>query len=243
MHRFLSLVSFHSPSSFLTMSAFPTLSSSTPMSDWFANITLLHSTVQQQAATIRMLQDRIVVLESRANIQYMESAANAVTSVAVVAKKARKPRKPKTESSAALTTESSVTKAAEGKKRGRKPADVNLSEFLREGEQVIARIPLGDRRFDEHAVTVRDGKLVTESDMTFDHPTTLVAALAHMLEDIGERSSECSKSLNGWLLCTVSRDGKRVPLEKLKPSTGVPDAIGDASEEVAEAADATLEVA
>lgn len=225
------------------MSSFPTLSSSTPMSDWFANMTLLYSTVQQQAVTIRMLQDRVVALESRANIQYVEPMANAmasaVTSVALVAKKARKPRQPKT--SAAPTTESSVAKAAEGKKRGRKPAEVNFSEFLREGEQVIARIPLGDRRFDEHAVTMRGGKLVTESDMTFDHPTTLVATLAHMLEDIGERSSECSKSLNGWLLCTVSRDGKRVPLEKLKPSATTSDAV--VSEEVAEEAEASYESA
>jgi hypothetical protein len=196
------------------MSAFPTIASSTPLSDWFANVNQLAHVVQQQANYIQNLQTRIAVLENQARIipvQPVEpkaakpkvaKAAKVVKAKPTEAKEAKEPREAK----------------AKGKKRGRKAAEVNFREFLREGEQVIARIPLGDRRFDEHAATVRDGKLVLEDGQVFDHPTTLVGAVAKMLEDIGERSSECSKSLNGWMLCSVSRDGKRIPLEKLKPA-------------------------
>ncbi len=185
--------------------SFPTLSSSTPMSDWFASVTLLFNTVQQQTATIRTLQDRIVVLETRTNIPV-------TTTVPGVEKPKAKKVKTKDTSAKVADTE---------KKRGRKPAEVNLAAFLREGEQIIARIPLGDRRFDEHAVAFQEGHLVLEDGQTFDHPTTMCSALAKMLEDIGERSTDCSKSMNGWILCTVGRDGKRVPLEKLKPAAEV----------------------
>lgn len=160
------------------------VSSSTPLSDWFANIGQLSHVVQQQATIIQNLQTRIAVLENQARI------------IPVEPRRSPEPKEKK-------------------EKRGRK-VDANLS-FLRDGEQVIARIPLGDRQFDEHSVLVREGKLVLEDGQVFDHPTTLVAAIAKILEDIGERSTDCSKSLNGWTLCTVTRDGKRVPLEKLKP--------------------------
>ena len=173
------------------MSVIP-VSSSTPLADWFASMGQLSHIVQQQSQLIQQLQTRIAVLETHARIIPI------VPTIPTPAPQSKKSRK-----------------KGETKKRGRK-VDTDLS-FLREGEQVIARIPLGDRQFDEHAVLVRDNKLVLEDGQIFDHPTTLVAALAKMLEDIGERSTECSKSLNGWILCTAIRDGKRVPLEKLKP--------------------------
>jgi hypothetical protein len=176
----------------------------------------MYNLVQNQATIIQTLQERIVVLESRANIQ---PPTQVVTDVKV--KKSRNDKVPKAAKTAkvakaVVATEESKEDTKE-KKRGRKPAEVNLSEFLREGEQIIARIPLGDRRFDEHAVVFQEGKLVLEDGQIFDHPTTLVANLAKILEDIGERSTECSRSMNGWILCSVSRDGKRMPLEKLKP--------------------------
>lgn len=93
------------------MSTFPTLSSSTPMSDWFSSVTLLFNTVQQQAATIRTLQDRIVVLETRMNIP------------ATV---------PEVENPHAKEPKSTKTKDAKTeKKRGRK-VEVHLAEFLHE---------------------------------------------------------------------------------------------------------------
>jgi hypothetical protein len=211
------------------MPALPTLSSSTPLTDWFAHVNQMYHLVQSQATTIQNLQERVAVLESRANIQ---PPVIAVAEVAKAAdKKVRKPRKVKVEQITVVDTK-------EHKKRGRKPADVNLAEFLREGEQIIARVPLGDRRFDEHAVVFQDGKLVLEDGQTFDHPTTLVATLGKILEDIGERSSDCSKSMNGWILCTVSRDGKRVPLEKLKPTEK-----GAVTEEATDAEETTEETA
>jgi hypothetical protein len=214
------------------MPALPTLSSSTPLTDWFAHVNQMYHLVQSQAATIQNLQERIVVLESRANIQPAKPITTVENSSAKPEKKARKPRKVKAVEETAVSTVAVDTK--EHKKRGRKPADVNLSEFLREGEQIIARIPLGDRRFDEHAVVFQDGKMVLEDGQTFDHPTTLVATLAKILEDIGERSSDCSKSMNGWILCTVGRDGKRVPLEKLKPAEKVSEAAEETTDAVAE---------
>jgi hypothetical protein len=188
------------------MSAFPTISSSTPLSDWFANVNQIAYVVQQQATIIQNLQARIAVLENQARIIPVQPDQP----------KTDKP-KPKKAKDAKDAKDAKEAKEKEGKKRGRKPVDTDLS-FLREGEQVIARIPLGDRQFDEHAAVFRDGKLVLEDGQIFEHPTTMVATLAKMLEDIGERSTECSKSMNGWMLCTVGRDGKRVPLEKLKPA-------------------------
>lgn len=216
------------------MSAFPTLSSSTPMSDWFAGVTLLFHTVQQQAATIRTLQDRIVVLETRANIPIpvppteVTKKPNAKKAKALAAQIDEGavddtnllntiPPLRSLKRFSSSTVEMKVKSAKSEKKRGRK-VEAHLADFLHEEEQVIARIPLGDRRFDEHAVTFRDGHLLLEDGQTFDHPTTMCSALAKMLEDIGERSTDCSKSVNGWILCNVSRDGKRVPLEKLKPA-------------------------
>ena len=208
------------------MSAFPTITSSTPLSDWFSNVNQLAHVVQQQAVYIQNLQTRIAVLESQARIiPLAPTAPVAPTPVKPKTKKAKKVEK---------TEPTEPTEKPDAKKRGRKAAEINFGEFLREGEQVIARIPLGDRRFDEHAVHVLNGKLVLEDGQTFDHPTTLVAALAKMLEDIGERSTECSKSMNGWILCTVNHDGKRVPLEKVKPAT---DSTGSATT-VTEADDA-----
>jgi len=195
------------------MSAFPTLSSSSPLIDWFANVTHLCNLAQAQTQTIQSLQERIAVLESHARIIHVKPAEPAQPPL-----KEKKPRRKATVAVDATVVESQLTATATEKKRGRKPAEIDLSAFLREGEQIIARIPLGDRRFDEHAVTFEGGKLVLEDGQTFDHPTTLCAALAKMLEDIGERSTECSKSVNGWILCTASRDGKRVPLDKLKPA-------------------------
>jgi hypothetical protein len=198
------------------MSVIP-VSSSTPLADWFASMGQLSHIVQQQSQLIQQLQTRIAVLETHARIIPVFPTP---VPVPVPAPQPKKPRK---------------VKEGETKKRGRK-VDADLS-FLREGEQVIARIPLGDRRFDEHAVLVRENKLVLEDGQIFDHPTTLVAAIAKMLEDIGERSTECSKSLNGWILCTVTRDGKRVPLEKLKPAD-VTAEISEITAEVAEVAEA-----
>ncbi len=184
--------------------------------------------VNSQGRIIQNLQERIAVLENQARIIPVRPA------VEVEAKKpAAKKRKAAAAATAATAATTVVTAAATEKKRGRKPADVNLGAFLREGEQVIARIPLGDRRFDEHAVIYQEGKLHLEDGQVFDHPTTLCAALAKMLEDIGERSSECSKSMNGWTLCTVGRDGKRVALEKLKPSEATVEATAEATAEVA----------
>ena len=104
------------------------------------------------------------------------------------------------------------------KKRGRKPSkEIALSSILREGEHILARIPLGERRFDEYDIVFTDGNLsVAETGETYDHPTTLVSSLAKILEDCGERSSDCSKSMNGWILCVATRNGKRITLDKLK---------------------------
>jgi hypothetical protein len=203
------------------ISVLPTLASSTPLTDWFAHVSQMYNLVQNQATIIQTLQERVAVLESRANIQQPALAPEpAQVQLTEVKKKLKKVRKTKVAKVAKVDEESNESKedSKEQKKRGRKPAEVNLSEFLREGEQIIARIPLGDRRFDEHAVAFQEGKLVLEDGQVFDHPTTLVATLAKILEDIGERSTECSRSMNGWILCSVGRDGKRVPLEKLKPS-------------------------
>lgn len=103
------------------------------------------------------------------------------------------------------------------KKRGRKPSkDHDLSAILEENETIVARIPLGDRKFQEYEVSYAEGKLtVLETGDSYDHPTTLVSTLAKVLEDCGERSSECSKSMNGWMLCVATRDGKKLSLEKL----------------------------
>lgn len=199
------------------LSTLPTLSSSTPLTDWFANVNQMYHLVQAQSTIIQALQERVAVLESRVNIQSAVEVVNPVQDVNT--KKVRKTKKLKdSESKASKGPKATKDSSSEYKKRGRKPAEVNLSEFLREGEQIIARVPLGDRRFDEHAVVFQDGKLTLEDGQTFDHPTTLVATLAKILEDIGERSPDCSRSMNGWILCTASRDGKRVALEKLKPA-------------------------
>jgi hypothetical protein len=211
------------------MSAFPTLSSSSPLSDWFANVTHLCNLVQAQSQTIQTLQERIAVLENHARIIPMKPAEPAQPPAPAPAKE-KKPRRKPVAAVTAVEPQATATAPVTEKKRGRKPAEVNLAAFLREGEQIIARIPLGDRRFDEHAVTFQDGHLTLEDGQTFEHPTTLCAALAKMLEDIGERSTECSKSVNGWLLCTASRDGKRVPLDKLKPADGATDGAAEAAE-------------
>jgi hypothetical protein len=210
------------------LSAFPTLSSSTPLSDWFANVNHLCNMVNSQGRIIQNLQERIAVLESQARIIPVRPTEESSVPESTTKKRSTDApkRKVKAAKVAKAAKEENVANDAtvssgivvSEKKRGRKPADANLSAFLREGEQIIARIPLGDRRFDEHAAIFQEGKLHLEDGQTFDHPTTLCAALAKMLEDIGERSSECSKSMNGWILCTAGRDGKRVALEKLKPA-------------------------
>jgi hypothetical protein len=213
-------------STLIQMSILPTNSSITPMSEWFANMNQIYHVVQTQATIIQNLQERIAVLENRAEITTRPVSASVAVSLSE--KKKDKDKKNKTKSKA--------ENKSEGKKRGRKPSEYNLSDILREGEQVVARVPLGNRRFDEHAATVRDGKLSLEDGQTFDHPTTMVAAIAKMLEDIGERSSECSKSMNGWTLCTVSREGKHIVLEKLKNAAEMHETDAGAIATVANAA-------
>ncbi len=189
------------------------------MADWFTQMAQMYSVVQHQATLIQTLHERVAVLESRAHIVPPVAVAPAVVTKDAE-KKAKKPRAKKVAKAATTadaTLEPGASTDAAAKKRGRKPtATVPLSSFLREGEQVIARIPLGDRKFDEHSLRFQDGQLVLEDGQRFDHPTTMAGALAKMLEDIGERSTECSKSLNGWGLCYVYRNGKRISLETFK---------------------------
>lgn len=203
------------------MSALPTISSSTPMSDWFANMNQLYFLVQQQTKVIQNLQERIAVLETQARIIPLQPAP--IQEGSGPQQPPKKPRQKREKKTAASDATEAVATVPEGvKKRGRKAAgtQVALSSFLREGEQVLIRIPLGNRQFDEHSATLHEGKLIlTTNGQSYDHPTTMVSALAKELEEIGERSKECSKSLNGWTLCTVNRDGKRIPLEKARENT------------------------
>ncbi len=186
---------------------------SLPISAWIDTISKLYDQVQQ-------LNERVKTLEPHSKKTRASNKSAKIAKPVKEAKKRRTPSPPTTESD---------------KKRGRKPnTDVQLSQFLRDGEYVIIRIPLGDRKFDTHTAQFRGGEMVLEDGQSFSHPTTLVGVLAKKLEDIGERSSECSKSMNGWGLCQVVRDGKRVTLESLRKSLTKADA--PATTELEEAA-------
>lgn len=195
-----------------TMSSQSTLSNSTPLSDWFANVNHMYNIVQKQIAVVKKLQERIIILESQLSGVNLKNRIDKIACASAVV----------VDAPALATIDPTVSK----QKRGRKPnTSIDISKFLKEGEQVIARIPLGDHRFDEQICIFKDKKLVLEDGQSFDHPTTMVSSLAKMLEYIEERSSECSNSLNGWMICSVIRNGKRISLEKLKSSVSTPVSI------------------
>ncbi len=210
------------------MAAASTLSS-LPISAWIDTISKLHEQVQQ-------LNERVKTLEAHSNIPVVKETKPKKTRTSNKSTKSANPAKEATETTKKRrTSNKSAPVAQETAKRGRKPnTDVPLSQFVREGEYVIIRIPLGDRKFDTHTAQFRGGEMVLEDGQSFSHPTTLVGVLAKKLEDIGERSSECSKSMNGWGLCQVVRDGKRVTLESLRKSLKEADAPATTEQEEAE---------
>lgn len=172
----------------------------------------VYSIVQQQVVHIQALQERIAVLESRLNptdpVNREKKTVNAS-------------RCGTSSSTSSITnstnSSSSSTNSSSNKKRGRKSNQaISLSLLLHEDEQILVRVPLGARTFDESTALFKDGTLVLEDGQTFENPSTLVSAIAKMLEDVGERSTDCSRSLNGWTLCSVSRDGKRLTLDSLR---------------------------
>ena len=183
--------------------------------------------------TLNKLEARIRVLEG--NESKTPKDPKVKVKKAKEPKEAKEAKKPKEAKEAKEAKETKETDESQEKKRGRKPSnEISLASILKEGEHITARIPLGDRKFDEYDIVFTGGSLtVTETGESYEHPTTLVSSLAKILEDCGERSSECSKSMNGWMLCVASRNGKRVTLEKLKPQESVTheDTSQDATEE------------
>lgn len=168
----------------------------------------MYNTIQKVTANLKKLQERVIILESQLNNIQIKSRVDKIVKETPLV----------TDAPALAPTDPPVS----NQKRGRKPkTSIDMSKFLKEGEHVTARIPLGDHRFDEQIAIYKDKKLVLEDGQTFDHPTTMVSSIAKMLEYIEERSSECSNSLNGWMICTVVRDGKRISLEKLKSTVSL----------------------
>ncbi len=161
--------------------------------------------------SIKELIEKMNEMEKRIRSLEAKEAREPKVAKVKAAKADKEPKKPKDKDLKKIEVET------EGKKRGRKPSkEHSLSSLLTEGERLIARIPLGDRAFDEYELIYSENKLtVVETGESYDHPTTLVSTLAKILEDCGERSTDCSKSMNGWMLCVATRNGKKTTLEKL----------------------------
>ncbi len=216
-------------------------------------------TIADMLAAMSKMENRIRELESRAGLIVI-SPYEVVNATKTKPEKASKPKEggeseapkepkakkapkePKEGGESEAPKEPKVKKAPkepkeEGeKKRGRKPSkDHDLTAILQDNETIVARIPLGDRKFQEYEVSYAEGKLtVLETGDSYDHPTTLVSTLAKTLEDCGERSSDCSKSMNGWMLCVATRDGKKVSLDKLIKKDSDSGSVASAGESTGE---------
>lgn len=126
-----------------------------------------------------------------------------------------------------------ISKPQKTEKKKRKPRRVrSFADFLYNGETITARIPIGNRIFEEVEI-VYDGAMFTimGQDISNISLNKVVQMIAKTLEDEGIRDKECKSPLNAWLLCFVVRDGIRMMLDKLSTTVGVSDEGSQCSDE------------
>lgn len=173
------------------------------------------------ALRVRQLESRIEELENLYGKQAVPTRAVGATAlpvpIVVHAKAANKETKAK-----------ATDKKPRAPRRKRTFADVLVN-----GDNLIARIPLGDRAFREYNVRYEDEKFIVEdSDETYENPNKMVTDLAVALVASGERNPECKSPLNAWMLCSVIRGEKRVLLDKAtKPSAAAEEEAEEEEEE------------
>lgn len=182
------------------------------MLSWFTNVNAMALRMRQLEARIEELEH----LYGGSSLPMPTRAVHAHTQLAVPPPAAHAaPAAVESNNPAATTNKKNKNKKDE--KKERKPRRVRtITEFLNTGETLVARIPIGNRLFEEvEIVYENDTFTVMGQDISNTNLNKVVQLIAKTLEDEGIRDKECKSPLNAWLLCSVSRNGKRVVLEKL----------------------------
>jgi hypothetical protein len=185
----------------------------TAMMSWFTNI---HS----MTLRMRQLEARVEELEGRLGAPVptrVPGTSQALLQAPVLAAVAAQ---------AETSTQQSKPKKERKQRRERKITDV-----LREGETIFARIPLGNRLFHESEITYTEGAFHTEDlpGTSLTNLNKMLVALAKKLEEDEIRDPAYKSPLNAWLICSVSRGDKKVLLDKAT------EVVAEEAEEVEEA--------
>jgi hypothetical protein len=193
------------------------------MLSWFTNVNAM-------ALRMRQLEARIEELENLYGGSSQPMPTRVIHAAAPVA-----PPQP-----AAPPQQNPKANTKKAEKKERKPRRVrSLTDHLRSGETLVARVPIGNRQFEEVDILYEnDTFTVMGQDISNTNLNKVVQLVAKTLEDEGIRDKECKSPLNAWLLCSVERHGKRVLLDKLEAiTTGVVEEAEDATEEAEEEAE------
>lgn len=183
------------------------------MLSWFTNVNAMALRMRQLEARIEELEH----LYGGSSLPMPTRVVHAHSQLAVQPAAPHAATNTSTTTNNTNTTKTSNKKNKKSEKKERKPRRVRtITKFLNTGETLVARIPIGNRMFEEvEVVYENDTFTVMGQDISNTNLNKVVQLIAKTLEDEGIRDKECKSPLNAWLLCSVMRHGKRVVLEKL----------------------------